>query len=66
LEAAQFSPDLTEKQIDDLNIISDASEQGIMKFCLKLHNTEELKKQNPKIFEIPFDSKKKWQLSIHE
>lgn len=37
-----------------------------MKFCLKVHNTEAMKEANEKTFEIPFDSKKKWQLSIHE
>lgn len=37
-----------------------------MKFCLKVHNTEAFKENHEKKFEIPFDSKKKWQLSIHD
>lgn len=37
-----------------------------MKFCLKFHDTEEYKAKNEKVFEIPFDSKKKWQISIHD
>jgi hypothetical protein len=31
-----------------------------MKFSLKFHDTEEYKEKNKKLFEIPFDSKKKW------
>lgn len=31
-----------------------------MKFCLRFHNTEAYKKIYKKLFEIPFDSKKKW------
>ena len=33
---------------------------------MKFHDTDKLKEEYQKIFEIPFDSKKKWQMSIHE
>jgi magnesium-transporting ATPase (P-type) len=66
IDGSSKSKNLTDEEINKLSIISDASEQGIMKFCLKFHDTEEYKSKNEKIFEIPFDSKKKWQISIHD
>jgi len=49
----------------------DATECGLYKYmkecvrCRTNQDVEEYRAQNPKIFEIPFNSANKWQLSIH-
>lgn len=47
-------------------IIGDASEQALLRFCEDFKNTDLYKLKYPKIFEVPFNSKNKFQLSIHE
>ena len=45
----------------------DASESAILRFAeLTLKNVNDYRKQRKKLFEIPFNSTNKWQLSIHE
>ncbi len=51
----------------------DATEVGLYKFCEKAitkavgghSNIEDYRKHNEKVFEIPFNSTNKWQLSVH-
>ena len=47
-------------------IIGDASEQALMRFCEDFKNTDLYKMKYPKLFEVPFNSKNKFQISIHE
>ena len=47
-------------------IVGDASETALMRYCDQILDIEEYRMMNPKIFEIPFNSKNKWQLSIHQ
>ncbi|CAK9806881.1 Sodium/potassium-transporting ATPase subunit alpha [Anthophora quadrimaculata] len=54
------------KPIDEREIIGDASEAGILKFCEHIHPTEPFREMYPKVAEIPFSSVTKYQLSIHE
>ncbi|KOC67548.1 Sodium/potassium-transporting ATPase subunit alpha [Habropoda laboriosa] len=54
------------KPIDEREIIGDASETGILKFCDHIHPTEEFREEHPKVAEIPFSSVTKYQMSIHE
>ncbi|XP_012257126.3 sodium/potassium-transporting ATPase subunit alpha-B-like [Athalia rosae] len=51
--------------IDDWNVIGDASETGILKFCEHIHSTKKFRNQYPKVAEIPFNSSTKYQMSIH-
>ena len=45
----------------------DASESALLKCCeLMMGSVEGIRKKNPKVVEIPFNSTNKWQLSIHE
>eukprot|EP00002_Diphylleia_rotans_P007754 TRINITY_DN1741_c0_g1_i4.p1 TRINITY_DN1741_c0_g1~~TRINITY_DN1741_c0_g1_i4.p1 ORF type:complete len:1012 (+),score=263.44 TRINITY_DN1741_c0_g1_i4:79-3114(+) len=46
--------------------IGDASESALIKFCQPIRDIIEYRNANPKIFEIPFNSLNKYQLSIHE
>lgn len=50
----------------NFEIIGDASEQALLRFCEDFKNTDLYKLKYPKIFEVPFNSKNKFQLSIHE
>ena len=50
----------------DLEIVGDASESALLRFCESFKNTDLYKLKYPKIFEVPFNSKNKYQLSIHE
>lgn len=65
---AQFdrlSPDNVDKPIDQRLILGDASESALVRMCEKLEPIEETRARYPKVFEIPFNSTNKWQLSIH-
>merc|ERR1711892_218950 len=45
----------------------DASESALLKCCeLMMGSVDGIRKKNPKVVEIPFNSTNKWQLSIHE
>lgn len=47
-------------------IIGDASESAIIRFCDDFKNSDNYKAKYEKIFEVPFNSKNKFQISIHE
>lgn len=51
--------------IEDREVIGDASESGILKFCEHMHPTKQFRATFPKIAEIPFNSATKYQMSIH-
>lgn len=47
-------------------VIGDASETALIRFCEEFKNTDSYKAKYEKIFEVPFNSKNKFQISIHE
>lgn len=49
-----------------LKIVGDASETAIFRFCNQVQPIEAYQEASPKVFEIPFNSTNKWQLSIHK
>ncbi|XP_012215683.1 sodium/potassium-transporting ATPase subunit alpha-like [Linepithema humile] len=51
--------------IEEREIIGDASETGILKFCEHVHTTQKYRDAYPKVAEIPFSSITKYQMSIH-
>ncbi|XP_071872642.1 sodium/potassium-transporting ATPase subunit alpha [Bombus fervidus] len=53
------------KPIEERNVIGDASETGILKFCEHIHSTEPFRDTYPKVAEIPFSSINKYHMSIH-
>ncbi|XP_034187714.1 sodium/potassium-transporting ATPase subunit alpha [Osmia lignaria lignaria] len=52
--------------IDEREVIGDASETGILRFCEHIHPTEKFREVHQKVAEIPFNSITKYQLSIHK
>eukprot|EP01027_Heterolobosea_sp_BB2_P016019 GEZU01022864.1.p1 GENE.GEZU01022864.1~~GEZU01022864.1.p1 ORF type:complete len:476 (-),score=141.02 GEZU01022864.1:36-1463(-) len=46
--------------------IGDASESALLKFAESITDVMKMRHENTKVFEIPFNSKNKWQLSIHK
>jgi sodium/potassium-transporting ATPase subunit alpha len=59
------NPDNLELPIQQRLCIGDASETAILKFCEKFRRVDKFKRHHPKVFEIPFTSHNKWQLSVH-
>ncbi|KYQ89383.1 P-type ATPase [Tieghemostelium lacteum] len=51
--------------IQQRKTLGDASESALLKFCEQIQSVEAYRERYPKIFEIPFNSVNKWQLSIH-
>eukprot|EP01132_Coremiostelium_polycephalum_P006007 gene6007-7483_t len=51
--------------IQQRKTIGDASESALLKFCEQVKEVDPYRIQYPKIFEIPFNSTNKWQLSVH-
>lgn len=51
--------------IEEREVIGDASETGILRFCEHIHSTQRLRDAHPKVAEIPFSSITKYQMSIH-
>eukprot|EP01133_Synstelium_polycarpum_P013712 gene13712-16165_t len=55
-----------ERPIDQRQILGDASESALVRLVHKIEEIQITRANNPKIFEIPFNSHNKWQLSIHK
>ena len=53
------------KEVAIRKTVGDASESALLKFCEPISNVEQFRSRYPKVFEIPFNSVNKWQLSIH-
>jgi len=63
------NPENLLKPILDRECIGDASEAALLKYFVSrpdLADIEDMRNLFPKVFEIPFNSKNKWQLSIHK
>jgi len=57
---------LTPSGIICRRVIGDASETAILR-CMEVQTggVAKIRRKSPKVFEIPFNSTNKWQLSIH-
>ncbi|XP_065845622.1 sodium/potassium-transporting ATPase subunit alpha-3-like [Oscarella lobularis] len=64
---ATFKPDQDDLHIFARECSGDASETALLK-CVELAagSVEDMRKRNPKVAEIPFNSTNKYQVSIHE
>jgi sodium/potassium-transporting ATPase subunit alpha len=54
------------QDLKELVIVGDPSEQAILRFAEGMKDTDSYRAKHNKIFEIAFNSKNKWQLSIHQ
>ncbi|XP_015608026.1 sodium/potassium-transporting ATPase subunit alpha-B [Cephus cinctus] len=52
--------------IEQREVLGDASETGILKFCEQIHYTSKFRSTHPKVAELPFNSASKYQMSIHK
>eukprot|EP01115_Flamella_aegyptia_P001611 TRINITY_DN1266_c0_g1_i2.p1 TRINITY_DN1266_c0_g1~~TRINITY_DN1266_c0_g1_i2.p1 ORF type:complete len:907 (-),score=328.67 TRINITY_DN1266_c0_g1_i2:612-3332(-) len=59
-------PENMVKEVLQRQTVGDASESALLKFCEPIRNVESHRAANPKLFEVPFNSVNKWQLSIHQ
>ncbi|XP_066600412.1 sodium/potassium-transporting ATPase subunit alpha-like [Prorops nasuta] len=63
---AEFKVETALAPLEMREIIGDASETGILRFCERIHNTQKFRETHPKVAELPFSSTTKYQLSIHQ
>ncbi|OMJ25383.1 Sodium/potassium-transporting ATPase subunit alpha-2 [Smittium culicis] len=57
--------DRVDVPMSERNILADATEAGLVRFTgSKLDNFDQLPKDMPKVFEIPFNSTNKWMMTI--
>ena len=63
---ADFKPGDLDKPVVERELVGDATEQGILKCYENIEeNSEEVRQQNPKMIGIPFNSRNKYQASVH-
>ena len=63
---AEFKPEDLGKPVVEREVLGDATEQGILKCYESIEgNSEEVRQQNPKKIGIPFNSRNKYQASVH-
>ena len=63
---ADFKPEDLDKPVVERELVGDATEQGILKCYENIEeNSEEVRQQNPKMIGIPFNSRNKYQASVH-
>lgn len=58
-------PDTVALDISERPIIGDASETALLRLCETYLDTMTMRDEYPKVFEIPFNSANKFQISIH-
>jgi sodium/potassium-transporting ATPase subunit alpha len=69
--ALEMKPTKRDPKIEELTPTADATELGLYRYfgeCIQERmgmNIEEYRAANPKVWEIPFNSANKWQMSIH-
>eukprot|EP01137_Pigoraptor_chileana_P027808 Opistho-2@10843 len=61
----EYSEDDHDIPASEKKILGDASETAFLRLCETIMPTMEVRDKYPKLFEIPFNSKNKFQLSIH-
>ena len=67
LEMAKFRE--AERKTEDrkkMAIIGDATETAILRYCELFKRTDNFRERHRKIFELPFNSKNKYQVSVHQ
>eukprot|EP00181_Compsopogon_caeruleus_P001805 CAMPEP_0184679544 /NCGR_PEP_ID=MMETSP0312-20130426/2382_1 /TAXON_ID=31354 /ORGANISM="Compsopogon coeruleus, Strain SAG 36.94" /LENGTH=1163 /DNA_ID=CAMNT_0027129059 /DNA_START=226 /DNA_END=3714 /DNA_ORIENTATION=- len=62
---AKDMEDFPEKSIDERKINGDASESGILRFTSKIDDVDAIRKCNPQVGGIPFNSTNKFMVTIH-
>eukprot|EP01116_Phalansterium_solitarium_P012111 TRINITY_DN28115_c0_g1_i1.p1 TRINITY_DN28115_c0_g1~~TRINITY_DN28115_c0_g1_i1.p1 ORF type:complete len:1054 (-),score=327.67 TRINITY_DN28115_c0_g1_i1:227-3388(-) len=62
---ATFDAETIDEPLARRKIIGDASEAALLRFCEELSPVATMRLANPKVYEVPFNSAHKWQLSIH-
>lgn len=62
------SPENMDRPAYDREVDGDATEKGIFRFCEHVDEDEgqRLRDELPKLGEIPFNSRHKWQMSVHQ
>lgn len=64
---AEFLPDQIDIPVKDRIVRGDATEAAILKFVeVSCGSTERYKEKNPKLIEQPFESRLKYQMSVHK
>lgn len=64
---AEFQPNQEEVPIENRTCMGDASESAVLRCMERLvGNVNKIRKSSPKVFEIPFNSVNKYQVSIHK
>ena len=63
---AEFKPGDEDKPVVEREVVGDATESGILKCYESIEgNSEEVRQKNPKMIGIPFNSRNKYQASVH-
>jgi sodium/potassium-transporting ATPase subunit alpha len=52
--------------IEERRVFGDATETGLLRYAAAHLNIDELHSKHPKVFEIPFSSHTKWNMTIHK
>ena len=50
----------------NMQIVGDATESAILRFCEIFKQTDDYREKHKKVFELPFNSTNKFQLSVHQ
>ncbi|CAG8718792.1 9822_t:CDS:2, partial [Dentiscutata erythropus] len=59
--------DRVDVPVSERQILADATESGLVRFASsQIENFDDFLNENPKVFEIPFNSENKWALTIHK
>ncbi|KAF7727226.1 hypothetical protein EC973_007924 [Apophysomyces ossiformis] len=67
--AATFDPETMDKEVQLRNTFGDATDSAILRFAESVNPTwtvKDVRAKAQKIFEIPFNSKNKWMLTVHQ
>lgn len=62
---ACFTPETKNLSPDQRKIMGDASDSALLNFSSNFFDVEEERENSPKVFEVPFNSKNKFMITIH-
>ncbi|KAL3468172.1 putative Na/K ATPase alpha 1 subunit [Aspergillus heterothallicus] len=65
---ATFEPTTLSQPVLERSVLGNATDAAVLKFAdmLKPNSVNEFNKKYPRIFDIPFNSKNKWMLTLHK
>jgi sodium/potassium-transporting ATPase subunit alpha len=63
---ATFDPSSIHLPMDERNINGNATDGAVLRFAETVLNGDSTRQASPRIFQIPFNSKNKWMLTMHE